>query len=84
MALPDQLADLERKVSVRFSAALAEIRQEMRRAVEAQAQRASSARRRPGQGHPGRGGPAPPGLRIWTRPARGRTTDSSSRRTCWK
>lgn len=43
MALPDQLADLERKVSVRFSAALAEIRQEMRRAVEAQAQRASSA-----------------------------------------
>ncbi|MEO8196793.1 MAG: hypothetical protein ABI689_08735, partial [Thermoanaerobaculia bacterium] len=40
---PDQLADLERKVSVRFSAALAEIRQEMRRAVEAQAQRASSA-----------------------------------------
>ena len=30
MALPDQLADLERKVSVRFSAALAEIRQEMR------------------------------------------------------
>lgn len=43
MALPDQLADLERKVSVRFSAALAEMRQEMRRAVEAEAQRASSA-----------------------------------------
>ena len=43
MALPDQLADLERKVSARFSAALAEMRQEMRRAVEAQAQRASSA-----------------------------------------
>lgn len=43
MALPDQLADLERKVSARFSTALAEIRQEMRRAVEAQAQRASSA-----------------------------------------
>ena len=43
MALPDQLADLERKVSARFSEALAEIRQEMRRAVEAEAQRASSA-----------------------------------------
>jgi hypothetical protein len=43
MALPDHLADLERKVSVRFSAALAEIRQEMRRAVEVEAQRASSA-----------------------------------------
>ena len=43
MALPDQLADLERKVSVRFSAALADLRQEMRRTVEAQAQRASSA-----------------------------------------
>ena len=26
MALPDQLADLERKVSVRFSAALADLR----------------------------------------------------------
>ena len=44
MALPDQLADLERKVSVRFSAALADLRQEMRRTVEAQAQRASSGR----------------------------------------
>jgi hypothetical protein len=43
MALPDQLADLERKVSARWSAALAEIREETRRAVEAQAQRASSA-----------------------------------------
>ncbi|MEO7794718.1 MAG: hypothetical protein ABIV06_08070 [Thermoanaerobaculia bacterium] len=43
MSLPDQLADLERKVSARFSAALAEIRQEMRRAVEVEAQRASSA-----------------------------------------
>ncbi len=43
MALPDQLADLERKVSERFSEALAGLRQEMRRAVEAQAQRASSA-----------------------------------------
>ena len=43
MALSDQLADLERKVSARWSAALAEIREETRRAVEAQAQRASSA-----------------------------------------
>ena len=43
MALPDHLADLERKVSARFSEALAEIRLEMRRAVQAEAQRASSA-----------------------------------------
>ena len=43
MALPDHLADLERKVSARFSAALAETRLEMRRAVQAEAQRASSA-----------------------------------------
>src|SRR5689334_1644905 len=43
MPLPEQLADLERKVAARFSTALAEVREEMRRAVEAQAQRASSA-----------------------------------------
>ena len=43
MALPDQLADLERKVSARFSEALAEIRLEMRRAVQTEAQRASAA-----------------------------------------
>lgn len=43
MALPDHLADLERKVSARFSEALAEIRLEMRRAVQAETQRASSA-----------------------------------------
>lgn len=43
MSLPDHLADLERKVSARFDEALAELRQEMRRAVEAGAQRASSA-----------------------------------------
>lgn len=43
MSLPDHLADLERKVSARFDEALAELRHEMRRAVEAGAQRASSA-----------------------------------------
>ncbi|MEO8277047.1 MAG: hypothetical protein ABI639_12600 [Thermoanaerobaculia bacterium] len=43
MALPDHLADLERKVSARLSEALAEQRREMRRLAEAGAQRASSA-----------------------------------------
>lgn len=43
MAFPDHLADLERKVAGRFSTALAELRQEMRRVVETQAQRASAA-----------------------------------------
>ena len=43
MALPEHLAELERKVSERLSEALAKTRQEMRRAVAAEAQRANSA-----------------------------------------
>ncbi len=43
MALPEHLAELERKFSVRLSEALAKTRQEMRRAVAAEAQRASTA-----------------------------------------
>ena len=43
MALPDQLADLERKVAARFSEALAEILAETRRAVQTETQRSSSA-----------------------------------------
>ncbi len=43
MPLPDHLADLERKVSARLDEALADFRRKMRHAVEAGAQRASSA-----------------------------------------
>ena len=43
MALPDHLADLERKVSARLNEALEELRHEVRRTVESAAQRASSA-----------------------------------------
>lgn len=43
MALPEHLAELERKFSVRLSEALAKTRQEMRRAVAAEAQRATTA-----------------------------------------
>ncbi len=43
MALPEHLAELERKVSERLSEALAKTRQEMRRAVETEARRANSA-----------------------------------------
>ena len=51
MALPEHLADLERKVSARFSEALAKIRLEMRRTV---ASRSAA-------------GELPPCLRSWTR-----------------
>jgi hypothetical protein len=43
MALPEHLAELERKFSVRLSEALAKTRQDLRRAVAAEAQRASTA-----------------------------------------
>jgi len=43
MALPDHLADLERKLSARLNEGLAGLRREMRRAVETEAQRARSA-----------------------------------------